>query len=412
MPTINRSLTTLVVERANYVRTYCNGTVQPESSSVSLSPTTSATSKVWSRTANYRALVRARARLPDLPFSYSRYNVSTNEVVYRINSGETCGPQWNTRSLIGQYTLFPCRYISVDGGVQKLSSNGVIARLLEKARGAEFQAPVFFAEARQTGDMVLSSARTLASSFRSLRRGDLVGAMRQLGLGAPTREEFRRFNRRHGRDAWSAASNRWLELQYGWKPLLNDVKNAAETLAETQADSSSTVGTVRSYQSLETVDIDSDFQVEISPPGFARKTRRQTESWKGCWRFSPTGLSTVASLGLLNPLSVAWELTYLSFVIDWFLPIGRYLETLDSSFRFTHVGGSLGYRREVHSYFENFRRSGIPGSGTYESHHFQVTRTPFTQIPSLGLNSIRFEPHLGASRVLSGLALASQAFRR
>jgi hypothetical protein len=31
------------------------------------------------------------------------------------------------------------------------------------------------------------------------------------------------------------------------------------------------------------------------------------------------------SLGLADPLSVAWELTPWSFVVDWFLPVGDYL---------------------------------------------------------------------------------------
>lgn len=33
-------------------------------------------------------------------------------------------------------------------------------------------------------------------------------------------------------------------------------------------------------------------------------------------------------MGLLNPLSVAWELTPFSFVVDWFIPIGTYVNSL------------------------------------------------------------------------------------
>lgn len=35
-------------------------------------------------------------------------------------------------------------------------------------------------------------------------------------------------------------------------------------------------------------------------------------------------LFAVEQLGLLNPASIAWELTPFSFVVDWFLPIGTY----------------------------------------------------------------------------------------
>jgi hypothetical protein len=39
-------------------------------------------------------------------------------------------------------------------------------------------------------------------------------------------------------------------------------------------------------------------------------------------------LSTSRALGLLDPLTVVWEIIPYSFVVDWFLPIGSYLENL------------------------------------------------------------------------------------
>lgn len=36
-------------------------------------------------------------------------------------------------------------------------------------------------------------------------------------------------------------------------------------------------------------------------------------------------------LGFTNPAAVLWEATPFSFVVDWFLPIGDYLKTLDGS---------------------------------------------------------------------------------
>jgi len=39
-------------------------------------------------------------------------------------------------------------------------------------------------------------------------------------------------------------------------------------------------------------------------------------------------LSAPRSLGLYDPLSVAWELVPFSFVADWFIPIGTYLDNL------------------------------------------------------------------------------------
>jgi hypothetical protein len=47
-------------------------------------------------------------------------------------------------------------------------------------------------------------------------------------------------------------------------------------------------------------------------------------------------LATFASLGLTNPLELIWERIPYSFVVDWFLPIGGWLSTLDADFGWTH----------------------------------------------------------------------------
>jgi hypothetical protein len=42
--------------------------------------------------------------------------------------------------------------------------------------------------------------------------------------------------------------------------------------------------------------------------------------------YSEERISVAATLGLLNPENVAWELLPWSFVVDWFIPIGQYLD--------------------------------------------------------------------------------------
>lgn len=36
-----------------------------------------------------------------------------------------------------------------------------------------------------------------------------------------------------------------------------------------------------------------------------------------------------ANTGIINPLAVAWEVIPYSFVVDWFLPVGNFLNSLD-----------------------------------------------------------------------------------
>lgn len=53
---------------------------------------------------------------------------------------------------------------------------------------------------------------------------------------------------------------------------------------------------------------------------------------KGCSRVSVTvtgaAIQAASQYGLNNPSLIAWELVPYSFVVDWFLPVGDYLERL------------------------------------------------------------------------------------
>lgn len=51
-------------------------------------------------------------------------------------------------------------------------------------------------------------------------------------------------------------------------------------------------------------------------------------------------LKRAAQLGLTNPTEILWELAPFSFVLDWILPIGDWLKSLDSGFGVTFKGGT------------------------------------------------------------------------
>lgn len=50
--------------------------------------------------------------------------------------------------------------------------------------------------------------------------------------------------------------------------------------------------------------------------------------------------AVAANTGISNPALLAWELLPWSFVIDWFIPVGDYLESLSAFDGFTFSGGS------------------------------------------------------------------------
>jgi hypothetical protein len=52
-----------------------------------------------------------------------------------------------------------------------------------------------------------------------------------------------------------------------------------------------------------------------------------------------TGSYLLESAGLVNPLSIAWELLPWSFVVDWFIPVGNTLEAMTAGYGLNDNGG-------------------------------------------------------------------------
>ncbi len=412
MPSKNTRRDTLVARRRKNVEYYCNGVLKDNTQATEYDTVqTYRLDKTWTNAAGYHSLVRAGARVPDQSLTVEHETRPESVIHYDYSYvAPTCPGPWELKTREGFYEhTFGNGAALRDTGARTLSNDAAISSLLSKAKGAEFSVPVFLGEARETVSMVLKTAETLATAYRHLRRGRVVEAFRTVKMNDPNPRVVRSFNRQYGADARAAAANHWLAMQYGWKPLLNDVKNAAEQLAELTERQK--IGRVTGY-SQKVSRFSGPVQVEVSPVTMVNRLSITKESVRAVWLFSPTELNDLGSLGLLNPLSVAWELLPLSFVVDWMLPIGRYLEHLDVPLRFHHIGGCIGYRRDVSTINFDFVRDGVKGSGSHSSRYVRVERTPFGGVPSLGLDSIRFEPKLGVQRMLSGLALASQAFKR
>lgn len=264
----------------------------------------------------------------------------------------------------------------------------LLSRVANAAVGHQFNLAVSAAEAKQTLQLATSTVSTLARSIRKLQRGDIRGAAEALGVDA------KRGSRR-GKTA-NNASSRWLELQYGWLPLLNDVHNAAEAAAK-----------------------------HMSPPRIERITASASQNgivdgscsgdYRGDGKYKSRGrvifemredLPVARSLGLENPQSVAWEKTPWSFVIDWFIPVSTYFSVLGV---IPHlVGrGQFSVKREWIGKGE-MKRPG-PTEGAKTIYHFvQFDR-------NLGVPSVpppQFKPLgdvLSPKRLLNAMALGYQA---
>lgn len=78
------------------------------------------------------------------------------------------------------------------------------------------------------------------------------------------------------------------------------------------------------------------------PFGIMKRKIRTTSRCKLVLRYRVASelTSFLAQTGFTNPINLAWEVLPFSFVVDWFLPIGPWLETLSAWNGLEFVGGS------------------------------------------------------------------------
>lgn len=204
-----------------------------------------------------------------------------------------------------------------------VSSNDEIAtlnKLANKVKGSGFNAAIFLGEGRQTLNLIAGTAIKLAKSIHHLRRGDMTGAARALVAGTDRRPLSRYNGSKLRANSVKNMSSQWLELQYGWLPLLSDAKASAEMLAHHLALPLTT--SVRSV-----LKVNRDW---TAPLGNYSNNVKQRE--KIVYIYESSEAPSIAQLsGIQNPASVAWELVPFSFVVDWFYPIGSYLEARGNS---------------------------------------------------------------------------------
>lgn len=203
-------------------------------------------------------------------------------------------------------------------------ANQALIRARNKIKATDVNLGVAFAERSATARLVGSTAVNIAKSYRQLRRGEIRNAMDTLGISSSRREP------RGGN-----APRKWLELQYGWKPLLSDVYGSVHALSKRRGSDWLVTAKGRSKSSGEIVR-------EFSSFGAGRVTASYEHSAMCRIDALPRNdaIMSLASLGITNPLLIGWELLPFSFVVDWFLPIGGWLESLDALLGYDTIGYS------------------------------------------------------------------------
>jgi len=212
------------------------------------------------------------------------------------------------------------------------------------------------------------------------------------------------------------ANNRFLEYQYGAAPLMQDVHGAVAALNAREKDSDAYRATV-----------------------FGRATERNSVpyfapiSFRGDWGYNTqvslehhslvrldyymdNGIwSSLANLGITNPLHALWDRVPWSFVIDWFIPVGNYLSNLDADLGWSFKAGSITrfskYRSPTVSAVTTtpvYPIIGFLDQGSYDAYAYNFQRAAIFSSPSPRIPS--FKNPLSGQHIANAIALALGRF--
>jgi len=188
-------------------------------------------------------------------------------------------------------------------------------RSYEKLRGKIYEkvgAGVDFAEYKQSVRMIASTATTLWRAYRAvkqLRFGDAATALRMKFLPK-------------GVSKFKSAGNNWLEFHFGWEPLFKDIHEALEVINDP----------VKSFE-YERARVKDEIRQNGRVSFGATFHLWDARGYQSCTqgarvKFSKPGTNhTLDQWGISNPASIVWELVPFSFVVDWFVNIGDFLDS-------------------------------------------------------------------------------------
>jgi len=208
----------------------------------------------------------------------------------------------------------------------------------------------------------------------------------------------------------------WLAWSVGLKPLLNDVENLRNHVAE-----------VRKQDLDFQVDARSAMRVDFTKGEYLASGMKTTadahvlDQVEYGLTYAITDLHAFENwrLGLTVRPTLAWELATLSFVVDYFVNIGQYLELLEASIMNNGIAFRRGYkttlRRTDAVYFAKSKT--LFGGGAYTETNLWTrqirsnkTRTKLTSFPSPSRPTVKIPT--AAEALLNVAALLAQLIKK
>lgn len=270
-----------------------------------------------------------------------------------------------------------------DPGMQShnpVARNKAIRKLIDSAELAiDANLAQDFAQISQLTNLISGTCGRFVGSIGDLRRGNIAGAINHLTAGR-TRLAMPKGKPNRKKDL----AENWLELQYGWKPLLMDIEGLLKSLSNLTI-AQPTVRRVvgkgsQERQALSIFDTYSATTIGPRKGKFLYRFKTDCKIGVTFTMYSPM-LSFLAQTGFTNPINLVWEILPFSFVADWFIGIGPYLEALSAWDGLTFIDG----------YQTQFSKMWVSGSVDYDGVNVGNPAGQVFQDARLKLEEVLFE---------------------
>lgn len=329
------------------------------------------------------------------PYSRTIAGVKGSSPIFITASGSDGNGDWYDHRSIHMEQWLPDQILVLSHDIQSefddiISNNEAecVTTLLNKLRDEKsgWGANVF--QMRDTATLVADSVLTSYKALKHARHGQFKQLFDDLG--------FR--NSKAGR----SLGRKWLQYIYGWKPTLSDIKSGCDILSR---------HSVEDIRKKVTRSVSHSFDKEVKTLGFTDRYKGVVRTSSGITSICKSNfLDAVDSLGVINPLEIAWDLIPYSFVFDWFVPVGNVLSGLSASLGLDFVSGytsttveivKTSFLNDASAISDSRFTIGDPGSLIVSSKSF--TRKVMTSFPTpeFYVNSNPFStPRIGAAIAL------------
>lgn len=290
---------------------------------------------------------------------------------------QSTSPSWiNGLLAYGTYPLFPNVIDSGNYLPESLANNEALALYTKKLKRKQttFQTGIFIGELRRTLSMIKNPVQSLRRAYDTFFTGFKKRRRRLRNSDLNVRRKV--------------VSDLWLEAQYGWRPLISDINEAAQAVAESQV-----FLDTRQWEAVRAAAFSEDSRrtnFAFTDPALLKyevwETRSTMVRYIGAVDIGTYAITDASRMGmsLSDLVPTAWELVPWSFLIDYFTNVGDIISAMSlasSNTRWTLKTVRKEIKVELR-FIEAIPQSGfrvselMPGSSS--AYKTRVDRSPYT----------------------------------